>query len=50
VQSTSYSALGFARGGVVAIPLFGLNNFNPQPIFQQLDCLNYGLSYVHQTL
>ncbi len=50
IQSTSYYALGFACGGVVVIPLLGLDNFSPQPIFQQLDCLDYGLSYVHQTL
>jgi hypothetical protein len=46
IQSTSYSTLGLAYGNVVATPLFGLNNFSPQPIFQQLDCLNYGLSLV----
>jgi hypothetical protein len=47
IQSTT---LGFACGGVVAIPLLGLNNFNAQPIFQQLDCLDYGLSNVYKTL
>jgi len=50
IQSISYYALGFACGGVVAIPLLGLSNFSPQPISQQLNYLDYDLSYVHQTL
>jgi hypothetical protein len=50
IQSSSYSTLGFAHGNVVAIPLLSLNNFSPQPIYQQLDCFNYSLFYVHQTL
>jgi hypothetical protein len=50
IQSISYFALGFAYGGVVVTPLLRLNNFSPQPIFQQLDCFKLYLSHVHQTL